>query len=115
MIEVSVLVDKLNGMTCDEIYEYLKLQGVQGEVQSETSCVLAQWLRRESGVDVAVGVHQQVYGHARFGVVVYEGENFFLNGTYGDFYQLDPGPQAFIGAFDNEMFPELVVPYEDYD
>jgi hypothetical protein len=116
VIEVSVLVDKLNSMQSSEIADLMKQAGVRGEVQVETACVLANWIRRESGKEVAVGVHRRDGEQMVFGVVNYEGDyDFFLGQQYEEFYPLEPGPQNFIGEFDNHRYPELIEDHEDYD
>lgn len=113
MIEVSVLVDKLNGMKCDEIAQYLKEQEVVGYSQDETHCPIANWIRRESGKRVAVGVWHQVADGERTFMVAEIDDCYYEDGAMLAQYPIAEGPQNFIGAFDNGRFEELLAFEED--
>lgn len=119
MIEVKVLVDKLNEMTCEQIRMFLLSEGIRGYVQDEHSCVLAQWIRRESGETVAVGVHRHSERYSEssssqicVGTYTEVCEDPF---EYEDFIPLSLEAQAFIGAFDNERYPELILDHDAFE
>lgn len=95
MIEVSVLVDKLNNMTCGEIREYLGLQGIKGFVHVSHECPIANWIYRESGCYVEAEDWVQVYDEDTEPLIQ---------------YQLAEGPMSFIMQFDGGWFPELIIP-----
>jgi len=113
VIDVGVLVDKINQMSSFEIAEMLKAQGVQGVPSVEESCVLARWIHKESGVFVRVGIHEKTESGSRFGIVPQDAD--LDTGSFSEFYAVETGVQAFIGEFDNGCYPELVVPYEEYE
>lgn len=49
-IDVSVLVDKLNVLeTPNEVADFLRTQDIQGEKGRASSCVISNWIKRESG------------------------------------------------------------------
>jgi hypothetical protein len=90
MIEPEVLVDKLNGLgTVDAVRKFLVEQGVKGTPCNGVDCIVANYIRRESGLrgrvfrDLIVGV--RIY-HLKFHV------------------------REFINRFDNGTYPELISP-----
>lgn len=113
MIELSVLVDKLNGMTCDEIRAHMVAEQVTGAMQEENSCVLANWLRRESGRWVAVGVHirppSKPISESFMGIAVFREDHCYETGL-----PLSKGTVDFIKRFDDNWYPTLVTPIEEY-
>lgn len=113
MIEVSVLVDKLNGMRWQDIVTLLGTAGVTGVREEEDMCALANWLRRESGLRVSVGIpFRDEQSFQRYGVGIQEDEE---EETYSAYYALEDEVMYFIRKFDEGEFPELVTPYEVYD
>lgn len=118
MIEVSVLVDKINGMSHEEISQMLTEQHITGYEQDERSCPLAHWFHKESGREVAVGVHRKsADGTCQFGIIV-AGEDYYKEEyTYddGDFFEIGLGPRNFIVEFDHGRYPDLVEPLEDWE
>lgn len=97
MIDVSVLVDKLNGMgSGQEVREFLVDQGVKGVMQESHNCPISLWIQRESGC----------YVDTEDVVAVYPVED----GQTVQQYDLEDAPKSFIAAFDSGDFPELVTP-----
>jgi hypothetical protein len=114
VIEVSVLIDKLNGMSADDIWRYMAAEKVRGDTQIDTSCVLANWIRRESGEYVAVGVHSESGdGKAVMGIRKIEPEEPDLH--LFEFFPLNAEVGRFISEFDNGRYPDLVTEYDTYD
>lgn len=113
MIELSVLVDKLNGMTCDEIRAYMVAEQVTGCMQEENYCVLANWLRRESGRRVAVGVHirppVKPITESFMGIALFNEDQSYAAGL-----PISDEVTNFIKRFDNNWYPTLVIPIEEY-
>lgn len=93
MIDLQVAVDKLNGMECEEIRHFLRLEGVKGRTGS-SRCPLAVWLQRvtERG-DILVGTNM-----------------VHRIGDSSKNYELGAGPQWFIHHFDRDDYPELRQP-----
>lgn len=112
MIDVSVLVDKLNQMTGLEIGDFLFHQGVQGSVQDEYECPIAHWIQRESGRWVSVGCQIKTADRKlEFGVRVHADSE----DQYVAEYLISDGPKEFIGQFDNGAYPQLETPIEAYE
>lgn len=97
MIEVSVLIDKLNGMTDQEIADYFTQEQVQGEIGDDMSCAIANWVRINSEQWI------QVTGE---GVSLIESQGWF---------KFAEGPISFVSNFDKGLYPELVWEHEDYE
>jgi hypothetical protein len=95
VIDVGVLVDKLNSMSCAEIRNYLFVEGIKGLPNDEMSCAIAAWIWRESKETVLVS-----------GMVILAGQRML---------PLKKGPIDFVACFDQEKFPELLLDYEDYE
>lgn len=116
MIDVAVLVDKINGMQCDEIVELFRKSGLQGETSNEFSCPIARWIKRESGVQVSVGQtwDRVDTGEIRFAITT---GYWDLCGDWriADAYVMEEGPVSFIGAFDNGRYEDLIEDYQGYD
>lgn len=99
MIEVSVLVDKLNQMSANQIRSYFVDEKIYGEVGNDMECPIASWIRRESGRYVQV--QESVW---------------ITEGMEPVYYELAEGPTEFVVYFDAERYPELQreVEYEYY-
>jgi hypothetical protein len=103
MIDVAVLIDKLNGMSSKDIVEFFEGEGIKGEQKNAGGCPIANWILRNSAAsDVEVD------------------EVLKVNDSYNDEevetqYKLDVGPCMFIHEFDAGQYPQLESPIEDYD
>lgn len=57
-IDVAVLADKLNCFeTPLEIADFLRSQDIQGKIGDATSCVISNWVLRESGANHVTVAH----------------------------------------------------------
>lgn len=84
--------------------------GVTGVKEEENACVLAQWIRRESGLDVGVGVpYRDEEGFQKYGVGILHKNEYIRH------YSIDEDVMEFIRKFDEGQFSNLVTPYEEYD
>lgn len=105
MIDVQVLVDKLNGLeSADEVAAFLQEQGVIGVPMAAEFCPVSNWIRRESGEK-----HVSTANSVR----IWETENTAFWNSYGPGdikaqYILSPFVQKFIVKFDSLNYPNLV-------
>jgi hypothetical protein len=102
MIDVSVLVDKLNSFeTAKEVADFLHDQNVQGTPGSAETCVISQWISRESERRVTTSANIKVWEkNAGLGVIT-------------EMYKRSEIIASFIHAFDMGAFPELIGTYTD--
>jgi hypothetical protein len=97
MIEIGVLVDKLNSMeTPKEIAEFLMSQGIKGQKSSARQCPISTWISRESG-RVASTVLGAVF-ELEIGNPSHMKDRFDLSETVDEF----------IMAFDKRQYPSLI-------
>ena len=97
-IDVSVLVDKLNGFQHqDEIAQFLMAEDIKGVPQNARRCVITNWVIRESGETWITT-----------GAVIRVWEKCDLK----ECYPLTETVHSFIKNFDHSDYPELVnVPW----
>lgn len=118
MIEVSVLVDKINDMDAEEIAEYMRSLGITGVKSCEYSCPLARWMIRQTSKQLAVG---KTYhdgpdnDQMHMGVAIYKYGCDESVDSWDDFIELKQGPIDFITKFDAGFFEDLVLEDEDPD
>lgn len=112
MVEPEVLYDKLVSMTCQEIRDYCVDQGVKGQTQAESHCVLAELFKQNTTVHhISVGSRL---------CWAYDADEVELDETQDSGVQLAHSREmttemrTFIQRFDGEEFPELVIPVESY-
>lgn len=116
-IDVSVLVDKLNSMSTSDIEGFLLSTGIRGETGDEHQCVIARWIRQQSGEWVAVGVWystaKNVVGDSdrKMCVAVCEDEP----DIFREYLPISDSVAEFIRRFDDDQYPNLVLPVEDYE
>ena len=108
MVEPEVLFDKLASMTHSEIRDYCVQAGVQGEVQSDSSCVLANlFLRTTTAEAVRVSDYLQ---WTKDSSCIQEWDE-----PWGSQVEASCEMRVFIHEFDQGDYPELVTPYEEYE
>lgn len=96
MVEVEVLVDKLNGFQSEqEIAEFFHHQGIRGVTGAANHCVISNWLKQESG---------QEYISTAHAVSVWAKPN---DTDRIGFHKLSHIVKMFIEHFDNGQYPEL--------
>lgn len=96
MIDVSVLVDKLNGLgTGQDVRDFLVDQGIRGCPQESHNCPISNWIRRESGCAVSTETVVAVFETDPCKPVQQ--------------YSLEDGPKSFVSAFDAGIWPELIT------
>lgn len=105
MIAVQVLMDKLNSFEdTQEIVEFFESQDVQGQPGESNSCVITNWVKRESGEEyVTTAAYVKVW-------------------SYDYEYSVSPKERhgvsdvvcAFILNFDKGRYPTLVDGYDEY-
>jgi hypothetical protein len=97
MIDVSVLVDKLNSFeTAKEVADFLHDQNVQGTPGSAETCVISQWVSRESGRNITTSTYIKVW------------EKGAGQGAISELHKRSEIVASFIYAFDMGAFPELI-------
>jgi hypothetical protein len=107
MIDVSVLVDKLNSFeTTKDVADFLNDQNVQGTPGSAETCVISQWISRESGKNITTSDQIKVWKDA-------EDISFFQEGAGKighliERYERSEIVRSFVYAFDMGAFPELI-------
>jgi hypothetical protein len=102
MIDVSVLVDKLNSFgTVQEVADFLHDQNVQGYQGVAESCVISQWIARESGRNITTAIDIKVW------------ENSDTGGALLEWHGKSEVVRSFIYAFDRGQFPELIGKYPE--
>lgn len=102
MVEIEVLMDKLNEMTDpEEIRLFFASRGVKGFMQRADRCPIAAWLKAESGHEVVV----------EDSVVDMTAERVWdRNEMEQPEYVLGSGPAQFIKKFDLGEYRELIIP-----
>lgn len=108
MVEPEVLFDKLASMTSMEIKDYCISQGVRGITQEDSSCVLAALFMRDTSAK-AVRVSDYVQWTKDTDCIQEWDE------PWGEQREVSPEMSQFIREFDQGDYPELVIPYEDYE
>lgn len=93
MIEPSVVVDKLNCLSVDDLYLLMKSEGVTGVRQAAGYCVVANYLKRQGVVRNA-----DVFGVCPVSIVI-----------RGLSYDVSPNLSRFILRFDHGEYPDLSV------
>lgn len=114
MIAAQVLIDKLNGMRKDDIERLMLAEGMAGYQNDEHMCVLANWIRKESGVWVGVGVWRANEEGRGIGFGVCDSSSYDSD-DYSSWVPMSVECQVFVGNFDQGYYPELVSPCEDYE
>jgi hypothetical protein len=98
MIDVSVLVDKLNSFdNTHDIADFLYSQNVRGVPGRADSCVISQWISKESGRSVTTASQIKVWEWGPGAGDVLERHN------------QSEVVIKFIEAFDIGGFPELLI------
>lgn len=117
MIEVSVLVDKINEMSSQQIGLFLEGQQMVGTQSDEYACPLARWIHKESGRFISVGKQHQLEDEITYsGVAVFHEECIDPEACANyEFLLLGAGPLTFIHDFDEGLFPALVEEIDEYD
>lgn len=93
MLDFQVAFDKLAQFeTAEQIRQYFVAEGYKGVTCSESHCPIASFLRDQTGEDISVAPVLIMRG----GIV-----NVELNTA---------AMQEFILNFDDEMYPELIIP-----
>lgn len=95
-MDLQVLIDKLGGMTPEEIRAHLRQEGIQGRVSLAGSCPLANYLTVELGAAVYV---------ARNWVCDVE---HVLSDSRDPYYAIPDSMTQFTILFDDGLYPELV-------
>ena len=99
MIATEVLVDKLNSFTTEnEVGDFLQEQNVKGLRASAKKCVIANWIKRESGTSNIVSVGPNV--------AVFKPVTENRNELVGR-HDLSQAVLEFIGSFDHGHYSEL--------
>lgn len=99
MIDPQVLVDKLGGMTKDDIYFFLLEQKAYGVPQSVHSCPVAIWLRNTLNISPFAVVVTQ--GYIRIG----------LSNNTQKVIETPDNIRGFISLFDTGLLQELQMCY----
>ena len=101
MVEVSVLVDKLNSLdTSLDVYSFLKGQGVKGERQSANACVINNWMKRESGCQTVTTSFRRI---KVWSAIPFDNTDAELIESY----EVEPQISNFIRNFDEGMYEDL--------
>jgi hypothetical protein len=90
------------GETSDQVCRSLKERGIKGDMWCGSSCPIANYLRKETGVLVSVNTRQ---------VSIFDPRNK-SHEHYLD-QELPAAISAFIRNFDNRAYPELIHPGYD--
>jgi hypothetical protein len=93
MSELTLWIEKLNGMTVRDIHALMVAEGVRGKECGAYTCVIAEFLRRKVRRIIAVGPSMS---------------QDFTNSTRQTFFSHSDELNEFITAFDNGEYPELV-------
>jgi hypothetical protein len=98
MIDPSVLVDKLNSMesTC-EIADFLYHQDIAGNREDSLTCVISQWISRESGRTVTTARQIKVWNNWDE-----------INCYCAQRFEVTEAVWQFIRQFDDGQHPHLV-------
>lgn len=90
------MVDQLNAFAdAESVKEFLKLMGVKGYRQDETSCPISTWIHNGTGhPTITENTIKVFHGDARFLVDYYE-------------FDISEAVKDFITAFDLGRWPEL--------
>jgi hypothetical protein len=98
MIDMQVAVDKLAGFqTCDEIADYLRSEGIVGNVGRHDSCPVALWLGKTTGQTASVA------GYIIPGIASIT-EDKLVN----EVIQTPQVIKDFIKKFDSRLYPDLI-------
>ena len=100
MMDVTVVLDKLAGLTVHEIAEEMRSLGIQGMRACPETCIIAAYLTHMTGIPphrLGVGITL---------LSVYSDHN--LNEDY-QFMELPSQISQFISDFDYGLFPDLQV------
>ena len=107
MIDIGVLVDKLNGFeTSEEIADFLISQEIQAKPQKPESCAISKWVRQESGQVVCTYINKDYSTNTETGEI-FEGD--FID-TSSKAHRMTETVGKFIREFDRGDYPELIEP-----
>lgn len=111
MIDVEVLVDKLNCMAKEDIYELMKKEGIKGVQAAAAHCVIAEYLRAQGVVspDSIFGVCPvSIYVSGRDFSVSQELARFMMAFDHGDYPELSLGALAEVDRMEIEQEMNLI-------
>lgn len=108
-VEPEVLFDKLAGLSAVEIGNYCMAQGIQGYVNDDSSCVLAKLFLRDTTAE-AVRVSDYLQWAKEYDEIT-----DWDMGDWGEQREASPSMKEFIHNFDQGLYPDLVLEYEDYE
>lgn len=103
MRNIKEIVEELNAQeTADLVADFLARQRVTGERGDASSCVIACWVQRETGISEAYVEDCVFYPNYDCD---YDGYGYEIY----DHIELSDAAQEFVDMFDNGKFPDLVV------